>query len=366
MRRILAPFSGFLERLPRAIVYGILRLLFGIRTKPLPISVKNLRRILIFRYDRIGDMVLTTPVFDLIKANASEIEIHILASPANAAILRCDERISAMYLFRTSWRELWRLRQEMRQVEFDAVACLVFNKTWDGLLAAWLCGTKTPRITIAHEHRIKFYEPLYDIQVPRPPSSSSLAELHTHVVAGAFGWKSGGAALSLRICPDATKRQQDYVRHIAKNRQTLLINCSAGSPERSLSAQQVGDLAQLVQQDYPEVCIMVVGMPGDNAMIASISALAPAIVPVPPTEDIHDVCALVQSVTWLITPDTSLVHIASAVGTPLVALYANNSRSDMLFVPRGVRHERIVAEEQQRIGEIAGRRILEAFTQLVS
>ncbi len=366
MRRILAPFSGFLERLPRSVIYGILRLLFGIRTKPRPLSVKNLRRILLFRYDRIGDMVLTTPIFDLIKANAPEIEIHVLASPSNAAILRCDERISTIYRFRISWRELWRLRQEMRQVQFDAVACLVFNKTWDGLLAAWLCGTKTPRITVAHEHRIKFYEPLYDIQVPRPPSSSSLAELHTHVVAGAFGWKRDGAALSLRICPDASKRQQNYLRHIAKNRQTLLINCSAGSSERSLSAQQVSDLAQLLQQHYPELCLMVVGMPSDSAMIASICVLAPSIMPIPPTDDIHEVCALVQSVTWLITPDTSLVHIASAVGTPLVALYANNSRNDMLFVPCGVRHERIVAEENQAVCDISSQIILENFTRLVA
>ena len=44
--------------------------------KNIPFDNKKLKKILIFRYDRIGDMVVTTPLISALKKKFSEIKTH--------------------------------------------------------------------------------------------------------------------------------------------------------------------------------------------------------------------------------------------------------------------------------------------------
>ncbi len=352
-----------METFARSIVYCLLRLFFGNRTRAVPLSSDIIRKVLVFRYDRIGDMVLTTPIFDLMQANIPQAIIHVLASPANAPILRCDNRISKVYIFRKNIGVLWHLRKQIKREQYDVVLCLVFNKTWDGLLAQWLCGSETVRITVAHESRIKFYEPLYDVQSPRA-SAKSIAELHTNVLAFAFGWDNKPSPLTLRICPAAKKRQYNFVQNIANGRSVLLINCSAGSSDRSLSSELAVSIAKEIQLLYPDISIMVIAAPNDNTLVKKIGAELPSVHQVPILNDIHDVCALVQEVSWLITPDTSLAHFAVAAHTPLVGLYKADSLKDKLFVPVGVRNEIVCADEGEHVRDIESEKVIAAFVRL--
>lgn len=352
-----------METFTRSIVHCLLRLFFGNRTRSVPLASDIVQKVLVFRYDRIGDMVLTTPVFDLIQANRPQAIIHVLASSTNAPILRCDERISKVYVFRKNIRSLWYLRKQMKKEQFDVVLCLVFNKTWDGLLAQWLCGSETVRITVAHESRIKFYEPLYDIQSPRA-SAKSIAELHTNALAFAFGWDNKPLPLTLRICPAAKKRQYNFVQNIANERSVLLINCSAGSSDRSLSLELAVSIAKEIQLLYPDISIMVIAAPNDNTLVKKIGAELPSVHQVPILNDIHDVCALVEVVSWLITPDTSIAHFAVAVRTPLVGLYKADSFKDKLFVPVDVRNEIVCANEGENVRDIKSEKVVAAFVRL--
>ena len=46
-------------------------------------DIKNVEKVLFFRYDRIGDMVITTPVFRELKLFFPEIKASVLASKTN-------------------------------------------------------------------------------------------------------------------------------------------------------------------------------------------------------------------------------------------------------------------------------------------
>ncbi len=352
-----------MEIILRFVIRCLLFVLFGNRTKATPLSSKNIRKVLIFRYDRIGDMVLTTPVLELLRINMPQAEIHVLASPANAPILRCDERISSVYRYRKDLRTLWHLRKQIRYEQFDVVLCLVFNKTWDGFLAQWLCGSEALRITVAHESRIRFYEPLYDVQSPRL-EAKSLAELQMCVVKYAFGWDTKLLPLSLRICPKAVNRQHQYVKKVVGDCPVLLINCSAGSPERSLSSDLVISFVSQIQRFDTTLCFMVIAIPSESTLVEKICTQLPFVHRVPILDDIQDVCALVQEASWLITPDTAFVHFATAVQTPLVGLYQANASKDKLFIPVGVRNEIVYANQGENITDIDTKEIRNAFIRL--
>ena len=66
--------------------------------KYLEFDVKLSTKVLMLRYDRIGDMILTTPVFRELKAAYPNIEINVLASKANFLILKNNPNVDNVYL----------------------------------------------------------------------------------------------------------------------------------------------------------------------------------------------------------------------------------------------------------------------------
>ncbi len=57
------------------------------RKKSIDFDIRKAKNILFLRYDRIGDMVITTPVFRELKLAYPEINITVLASKANHCVL---------------------------------------------------------------------------------------------------------------------------------------------------------------------------------------------------------------------------------------------------------------------------------------
>jgi ADP-heptose:LPS heptosyltransferase len=67
-------------------------------TKTTKFDIKNSRNILFLRYDRIGDMVITTPVFRELKREYPEINISVLASKVNQTILDNNPYVDKVYI----------------------------------------------------------------------------------------------------------------------------------------------------------------------------------------------------------------------------------------------------------------------------
>jgi ADP-heptose:LPS heptosyltransferase len=67
-------------------IKGKLLKIFGSK-KSVDFDIKNAKNILFFRYDRIGDMVITTSVFRELKLVFPDIQITVLASKINQEVL---------------------------------------------------------------------------------------------------------------------------------------------------------------------------------------------------------------------------------------------------------------------------------------
>ena len=61
-------------------------------------DIKNARNILFLRYDRIGDMIITTPVFRELKRNYPEINVSVLASSINQNVLDKNPYVDKVYI----------------------------------------------------------------------------------------------------------------------------------------------------------------------------------------------------------------------------------------------------------------------------
>ena len=97
--------------LPKRIAGAILRLLASRPQGRPKLKPDDIRRILLIRYDRLGDMVITTPLIESLSRIAPQAEIDVLASWRNAALIEGDPRIHQV--FRWDGSPLKRLRMSL-------------------------------------------------------------------------------------------------------------------------------------------------------------------------------------------------------------------------------------------------------------
>jgi len=68
------------------------------------------------------------------------------------------------------------------------------------------------------------------------------------------------------------------------------------------------------------------------------------VIPSYTTETIIDAAAIVEQLDLIITPDTSIVHIASSFDKPVVSIHENNKDSFRLWSPSSTLSKTIFAE----------------------
>jgi ADP-heptose:LPS heptosyltransferase len=100
---------------------------------------------------------------------------------------------------------------------------------------------------------------------------------------------------------------------------------------------------------------------------AGALANAPARVLVAPASAaLHDLVAVLRRAAVVFTVDTANVHIASAVGTPQVALYTAASTDLRVWAPLGVPYHVVYLEKGRLLTTLTGAELADAFDALWS
>lgn len=100
----------------------------------------------------------------------------------------------------------------------------------------------------------------------------------------------------------------------------IYINTEGRTEDRNISPDQLNFLANHLSQHFPSLkAIVYSNNPDSIQVIKNHSQLSRAI-----TKNFLDACQLVEHSILTITPDTSIVHVASAYNVPVVALYCGN------------------------------------------
>ena len=100
----------------------------------------------------------------------------------------------------------------------------------------------------------------------------------------------------------------------------VLINPNAAWPTKRWPPERYGAVAAHVARAHGRPCAIVWG-PGDEARAARVAAASGgAATPAPPT-DLAALAALLRAGALLVSGDTGPLHLAAALGTPVVGLY---------------------------------------------
>jgi lipopolysaccharide heptosyltransferase II len=306
----------------------------GKKYPPLTTQHVHPRRILVIRLDLIGDLVLSMTTVRTLKRTYPDATIDLLALPASAKVVMHDpdlyeiitydpnvwRRPKALFQVK-NWRNAYNLWCRLRAHHYD-IAISVFGK-WAGVIAA-LSGAKR-RVGFGRES----YPGLMTNNVPgwhwRPGD-------HKHEVDYCLELaKAAGATIS-----PADRTPRLYVDPLAHQQLEQLLAQEGIDPEKPLIACHVSSnnghskrwpipywaslIDKLIREQNAQV--ILTGALDDKPLISSVTRqMQEQAIDLAGKTSLSQLVALLQQANLVISGDSGPMHIAAAVGTPLIAIH---------------------------------------------
>jgi ADP-heptose:LPS heptosyltransferase len=351
-----------LERfLRRKLVYPFLRMIFRNPMSEAPIDLQRVKRILILRYDRIGDMIITTPVLRALKRQAPHIQLDVLASTANVEIALGNPFVDNLLILETNWVRLLRQIVYLRKQRYDVILNFIFNRTTGPGILANLVAPNGCKVGQGPDRYVFYFNRL--LKVKR--FEQHMLESYVSFIEQTFGIIVPRQELAFQIAigTDAKRTVDDWLQKQTLRRKSgpnsaglpyLVLNASGKDMDRSLNTRQVGALAKSLSEQ-PGHRVVVLESPGNKAMselFRSDGNFQKSLVyRTQSSNPLGELASLIEGAFLVISPDTSIVHFASAMQTPVLAIYAPANASQE-WLPHQVPYDVIMAKGEQRIWEI--------------
>ena len=269
--------------------------------------------VLIVRLGALGDIVHAVPAAAALRAAYPDAQIDWLVDAKHRRFLECvtvvDRIVTLERASPAGWVDVTR---RLRQARYDVA--LDFQGLMKSAILARASGA--PRVlgfSIWHL-REKGARPFY---------SESVEAEGGHVVRKNLRLLEALDIHEARIVfplADVASGAADDVAAAAAGAPIALINPGAAWPNKRWEAQHFGEVASFLRE-VRGLAPFVLWGPGEESLArAVVDASSGAAQLAPPTE-IGDLIALCRRASLMISGDTGPLHIAAAVGTPIVSLF---------------------------------------------
>lgn len=289
------------------------------------------RRILCVRLDYLGDVLMSTPAIRALKQSGPDRRITLLTSPNGEAVCRYIPEIDDTIAYAAPWMkssEEHDSRIDLAMVErlaacrFDAaVIFTVYSQ--NPLPAAMLCYLAGIPLRLAHCHENP-YRMLTD-WVPDPePQQRIRHEVRRQLdLVATVNARASDEGLSFRIPTADTAWMLDHLhaRGIDVEKPWIALHPGASAPSRRYPPKHWVAVARSLS-DRLQCPLVFTGSSEEAPLVDQIRQSVPHAHSMAGRLDLGRMAALLSLAPLLITGNTGPVHIAAAVGTPVVDLYA--------------------------------------------
>jgi len=301
----------------------------------------NTCKFLFIRQDRIGDVLISTPLFGVLKKHYPHAILDVLLSESNHFVLKNDPLIHTRWLYKKKIRNIISLIRALRNERYDFVIDLMDNPSTTSTVICLLINAKW-NVGIDKNNRY-----VYDVVVPMLSRREShiidrIAQLLTP-----FQIDPQTEKFSIRysISSQSEEFADRFIRQNNMSSHPIIgVNISAGSDVRFWGVENFKGLLNHLSKMYPEYKSLLLYHPSDTQRAHMIAETNQNVVLSPETSSFDQFAAFVKRLTFLITPDTAAVHLASAFHVGTVVLYVQSDKSLRIWEPYGTDYECIITD----------------------
>lgn len=346
-------------------------LLPGAKDASLPSPANTDYRVLVIRYERIGDMIMATSLIRNIANALPSGKVDVLATPATAPVLEGNPYVGRIFtLNRRSIRSYTDVMKQLRQARHTVMV--------DGRINNPPIFTSTPLLMYAGRARFRVgahgskTPRIYNVSVPEWNGVDHYIE-GSKPLAVPFGVDPAAVDWQPEIFLSPEERARaDEMWKEAKSLlspgnaeaesggKRMLVNLSASEPKRRWPDGKFIVTLQAARARFPNMPMIVMGLPSEWA---SVQKVASAVQALPgETPKLRDAFALVGTADMVFTPDTSISHAASAFRKPSLVLLKREHRP---YAPYNTPGE-ILAWNEAEIQQLPHEKVAKALDKLLS
>jgi ADP-heptose:LPS heptosyltransferase len=293
--------------------------------------VTGVEKILVVRVGRGGDLIMTTPALNHVLAAFPEAEVHLLTSREGPRVLRgFHPRIKRTWVYHRRFLQSWWLRRKLRRELTQERYTRVYVFETDPHYRGWLEGVAPalfgldpgPSKTHYCERCMEIVERSVDSPPPRGWVTLPVTEK---------GLNKARALLSDHGVEPGTTLVGLHPTFSGSRLPAFLD--AKGTRHRTWPRESFARLARLLddraRSSGKPVTIVIDALPQERPLVETIvrqSGGAITLLRAPP--DFERYKGLLQCLDVLVAPNTGPMHIAAAVGTPVVALFSGWSVED--------------------------------------
>jgi lipopolysaccharide heptosyltransferase II len=291
------------------------------------------QNLLCIRLDTIGDVLMTTPAIRALKESQPGRRVTLLTSSAGATIAPLIPELDHYLVYDSPWlkataprsdsRPEYEMADFLRQQGFDgAVIFTVYSQS--PLPSAFLCYLADIPLRLAHCHENP-YQLLPDwIKDPEPDQFIRHEVQRQLDLVAHIGCQTSDERLSLQVKASDRSTVLELLERSQLNlsRPWVIIHPGATAMSRRYPATSFAEVARRLFLEF-DCQIVLTGTEPERDLIESIQSMMEV-----PSQSyvgqlsLGELAALIELAPVLISNNTGPVHIAAAIGTPIVDLYA--------------------------------------------
>ncbi len=300
------------------------------------IDKNSISKILIIKLRGIGDVVLSTIIFDSLRKEFPTAEIDYLTEKPSDQILKNFNFINnVLVLDRKSTANRIKTAHLIRKSNYDLVMDLFSNPT-----TAQLTFFSGARYRAGFPYKGRKYA--YNLFGPIERGKFHAAELHIEFIKE-IGLSIANKKLEYVLNKSDISFANNYLNQNELSGSSLIgLSPSGGWESKRCTPEKFAEIADKVIEKFDSDLILLWG-PEDKNDVDKITKLMKNEAICAPATTINQMAAFISKCDLFIANDSGPMHISTAVGTPTLSIHGPTS--PLLQGPYGEQHEWVRLDE---------------------
>ena len=285
------------------------------------------RNILIRMPNWLGDLVMATPILSDLHHHFPEAKITVICQGMLSTVIQHDPHIDEILNFKKKggWlksKEENKFLSRLKQEKYDLG--ILLTNSFSSAYLFWL-GNVQHRLGYATHWRSWFLN--YPISFPMQRENQHLVITYKMLLEP-LGIPLSKTAPRLYLTLQEQNGAKELLSHAVFDPSDLLIGINPGAAYGSAKCWLPERFKELTQRllDFPNLKILYFGDKGGAPLVDAICRDFPNhVVNLAGKTTLRELIALIQTCNLFLTNDSGPMHVASALGIPLIALFGSTS-----------------------------------------
>ena len=306
------------------------------------LELNNIKSILFLRYDgKIGDMIVNSLMFREIKKVYPNIKIGVVARGSAIDIIKDNPNVDKIYEYHKDRKKIKELALKIKKEEYDLLIDFSEMLRVNQMILINLCKS---RINIGIE---KGNWNLFDISLNVRDFNQHISKLYIKILKF-LGINDINSSYNV-FSSDHLLKKLDL-----ENKKYCVFNPYAASKHRSFSNENIDKISKIILEKNYEKLILI----GNEDKIRELKKLNISKenkVKIIETKGMLEVAELIKGADLVVSPDTSIVHLARAFDKKMICIYrkelGKEDKNSILWGPNSENAKVIFVEKIVKDGE---------------